>query len=100
MAECVMESMRATLTARPPLFFSETARSRHRHREARRHGHRGRPGAVGARRGADDRAERPAEGPEAVEADVEADLGHAAVGLYEQEHRPLHAAALQVAMRR
>ena len=38
--------------------------------------------------------------PEAGEADVEADLGDAAVGLAQQEHRPLDPAALQVAVRR
>ena len=56
--------------------------------------------AVRARRLADDRAERPAERAEAREADVEADLGDAALGLAQHEHRPLDAAALEVAVRR
>src|SRR6476620_2565101 len=83
--------------------YSKTARSRPGHRAAGRD-------AVGARRAAarpvrrrrlaDDLAERPAEGPEAPEADVEADLGHAAAGLAQQEHRPLDAPSLQVAVRR
>src|SRR3954469_23774034 len=100
MAEWVMENMRATLIARTLLGFSETARSRPRHGEARgdAHGRRRRPVFRG--RFADDRPERPAERPQAAEADVEADLGDAAIGLHEQEHRPLDAPALEVAVRR
>src|SRR5262249_13115562 len=49
---------------------------------------------------ADDLAERAAERAEAEEADVEADLGDAALGLAQQEHRALDAAALQIAVRR
>ena len=41
-----------------------------------------------------------AERAEAVESDVEADLGHGTVGLAQQLHRTLHPAALQVAVRR
>ena len=52
------------------------------------------------RRLADDVAERPAERPQAGEPDVEADVGHAAVGLAQQEHRPLDPPALQIAVRR
>ena len=49
---------------------------------------------------ADDLPERATEGPQAVEADVEADVGDAAVGLAQQEHRALHTPPLQVTMRR
>ena len=49
---------------------------------------------------ADDRAERPAEGAQAGEADVEADVGDAPIGLAQQEHRPLYPPPLQVAVRR
>ena len=48
----------------------------------------------------DDLVEHAAEGPEAREADVEADVGDAAVGLAQQEHRPFHPPPLQVAVRR
>jgi hypothetical protein len=44
--------------------------------------------------------ERPAEGAQAGEADIEANVGHAAVAGTKEEHRPFDAAALQVAMRR
>src|SRR5262249_12865205 len=56
--------------------------------------------AVARRRLPDDLPERPAEGPEAGEADVEADVGDAAVGLPQQEHRALYPPPLQVAVRR
>src|SRR3954454_24338008 len=95
-----MESMAATLTRGPRLRFSETARSRPGHRKAVRDRQRHRAQPVLRRRLPDDRAEGPAERPEAGEAGVEADLGHAAVGLAQQEHRALHAPALEVAMRR
>jgi hypothetical protein len=49
---------------------------------------------------ADDVLERAAERPEAEEADVQGDLGDAAVGLAQEDHRALDAAALQVAVRR
>jgi hypothetical protein len=55
---------------------------------------------VGRRRLADDVAKRPAEGAQAREADVEADVGHAGGRRPQQEHRPLHAPALQVPVRR
>src|SRR6476620_2280938 len=48
---------------------------------------------------ADDLPEHPAERPQAGEADVEADVGHAAVGLAEQEHRALDPPPLQIAVR-
>src|SRR3954451_5977615 len=88
------------LVEAPPIRFSETARSRPGHAEAGRRGRHGRGLAVLARRLADDDAERAAERAEAPEADVDGDLGHAAVGLAQQEHRALDAPALQVAMRR
>src|SRR2546423_9232882 len=90
-------SMAATLIATSRPRFSKTARSRPHHRDAiGRRRDRPRPAAVLRGRLADDVAERAAEGPEAGEADVEADLGHAAVALAQQEHRALHAPALQV----
>jgi hypothetical protein len=55
--------------------------------------------AVARRRLADDLAERPAEGSQAHEADVEADVSDAAVGLAQEEHRALHPAPLQVPVR-
>src|SRR3954452_7447046 len=100
MEEMRMETMAATLIAAPRLRFSKTARSRVGQREAVGDGLRDGPRAVLARRLADDRAERPAERPEAREADVEADLGHGTIRVTEQEHRPLDAPALQVAVRR
>ena len=56
--------------------------------------------AVARGRLADDRPKRAAERAEAVEADVEADLGHRPIGLAQQLHRPLDAATLQVPVRR
>src|SRR2546423_15406512 len=92
---------RATLRTAPAARFSETARSRPGHREAR--GHRwcplGSAPEVG-RRPADDLAEGPAEAAETGESDVEAHAGDAAIGRPEQEHRPLDAPALKVAVRR
>ena len=41
-----------------------------------------------------------AEGPEAGEADIEADVSHAAVGPSQEVHPPLDAAPLKVAVRR
>src|SRR6266487_967575 len=93
--------MRTTLTLAQCPRFSKTARSRPRLREAGWDGSEvGGPPPIGGRRLADDVGEGPAERPEAREAHVEADLGHAAVGLPEHEHRALDPAALQVAMRR
>src|SRR2546425_4927829 len=83
--------------------WSLTGRARPRHRPARRHAQgravAGEARPVRRRRLADDRAERAAEGAEAVEADVEADLGHRPVRLAQELHRPLDAATLQVAVR-
>src|SRR4029078_10809367 len=89
--------------------FSETARLRgHAGRDAwthrrelnavRRHD-RAVSEAVMRGRLADDLAERPAEGPEAGEAHIEADIGHASIRLAQEEHRPLDAPPLQVAVR-
>src|SRR3954447_16800014 len=100
MDECVILSMRATLVDARLECFSKTARSRPRHREAVRNGlDVGSPAVLG-RRLADYGPERAAEGAEAREADVEADLGHAALGLPQEEHRPLDAPALKVTVRR
>jgi len=48
---------------------------------------------------ADDLPESAGEGAEAREAHVEADVGDAALGLAQEEHRPLDAATLEVAVR-
>src|SRR5262245_55743123 len=92
-------NIRATLVRGRRGHFSETARSGPGHREAR--GHRGDDGtlAVFGRSLADDVAKRARERAQAVEADVQADVGHAPLGLAQQEHGALDAAALQVAMR-
>src|SRR3954451_19736315 len=88
--------------------FSKTALlargSRPGHRPARRHAQ-CRPTAresraVCARRLTNDIPERATEGAKAVEADVEADLGHGTIRLSQQLHRPLDAAALEVTVRR
>ena len=99
----VRSSMCADARCRSPRAagFSKTARSRPGHREAGRHG--GDVGRGRGRRVGDSPtivAERAAERAEAAEADVEADVGDAAVGLAQQEHRPLDPPALQVAVRR
>src|SRR4051812_5307655 len=83
--------------------YSETARSRPGHRAAGRHvlvPGRPRSLAIPGRGRADDLPERPAERAEADEPDVEADLRDAAIGLPQQEHRPLHPPPLEVAVRR
>src|SRR5437763_9474811 len=92
--------MSARLALPPRPRFSKTARSRSGLGEAGRDSFEvGRSPPIGGRRLADNVGKGPAEGPEARKANVEADLGHTAVGLPEQEHRPLDPAALQVAMR-
>src|SRR3954452_6998472 len=79
---------------------SETARSHPRLLEARRDAVRKRPaGAERGRRLADDLPEGPAEGGEAGEADVEADLADRVLRGAEQVHRALDAPPLQVAVR-
>src|SRR4051812_18243107 len=95
-----MVNMAATLIDAPPVGFSKTARPRPRHREAVGDGLGVDARAVRGRRLADDGMEGAAEGPEAPEADVEADVGDAAVGLAQQEHRALDPAALEVAVGR
>src|SRR5919106_1094100 len=93
--------MEARLVRASRARFSETARSRPGPHEAGRDGPQvGGARPVGRRRLADYVREGPAERPQAREARVEADLGHAAVGLAEHEHRALDPAALQVAVRR
>src|SRR5438445_9330676 len=79
--------------------FSKTARSCPGHGEARRDGLDRSALAVDGWRFADDLLKAAAEGAQAVEADVEADVRHAAVGRAQQEHRPLDPAALKVAVR-
>src|SRR6266487_2065327 len=90
--------------------FSKPARlHRHPRRDPRPHGRqldavrrhdRSMPRAVARRGLADDLAERATGGAQAIEADIEADVGDAPFGLAQQEHRALHAAALEVPMRR
>src|SRR5215210_2331481 len=92
--------------------FSETAvlvamarRPRPRHDDAGRDVSRGAgagaPGvAVGRGRHPEHAAERAAEGAEAREPHLEADLRHGPLGLAQQRHRALEPAALQVTVRR
>src|SRR5215207_910543 len=80
--------------------FSKTARSRPGHGKAGRHGSDGRALAIVGWRLADDVAKRARECAQAVEADVQADVRHAAVGLAQQVHRALDTTALEVAVRR
>jgi hypothetical protein len=56
--------------------------------------------SVGGRRLADDGPERAAEGSEAGEPDIEADVSDTSVGLAQQKHRSLDSSPLEVAMRR
>src|SRR4051812_34680084 len=95
---CVIASkffMATNLAGLAPACFSETARPRPGHRKTGRDGapDRGAAAAIGDGRDADDVSERPAEGAQAGEADVEADVGHAALALAQQPHRALDAAA-------
>src|SRR5215217_5473884 len=106
MKECESEvSMRWTLRRASAIRFSETAVlrlapwPRPRHDDARGHVAGGaRAGAprlaVGGRRHPDHAGERSAEGSEAREPHVEADLGHRSPGLAEQRHRALQPAPL------
>src|SRR6266487_2928586 len=83
--------------------FSKPARlHRHPRRDPRPHGRqldavrrhdRSMPRAVARRGLADDLAERATEGAQAIEADIEADVGDAPFGLAQQEHRALHGVA-------
>src|SRR5258705_12251161 len=101
--------MAATLDHGSAARFSVSARyrafahgARPRHGPASRHWQRdsgvAEAGAVGRRRLAHDGTERTAERAQAVEPHVEADLGHGALGLAQQLHGALDAAALQVAV--
>src|SRR5262245_626738 len=80
--------------------FSKTARSCPGQHEAGRH--RRHPSLLPktARRLADDFVEGAAERAQAAKADVEADVGDAAIRRPQQEHRAFDPPALQVAMRR
>src|SRR2546428_11198934 len=80
--------------------FSETARSGPGHGEAVRHCKNEAPGPIVGRRLAHDVTKRAAESSKAPEPDVQADVGHGAVGLPQQEHGALDPPALQVAVRR
>ena len=80
--------------------FSKTARSHPGHREARRHWQRASLRAIGNRRRSDDFMESAAERAEAVEADLEADVGHAAIAFPKQKHCALDTASLEIAVRR
>src|ERR1041385_3224986 len=94
-----VKAMSANLVAGRPDDYSETARPRPRHRETGGHSPARREPAILGRGLADDVTERAAERPEAGEADVETDVGHAAPRLPQQKHGALHSSALQVAMR-
>src|SRR5258706_1253407 len=80
--------------------FSKTARSHVGHREAARH--RLDFGALAIFGGgdADDVTKCATEGADAVEADIEADVGDAALGFAQLEHGALDRPALEVAVRR
>src|ERR1700674_176243 len=82
------------------LGFSETARSGPGHDKARGGQNDLLASAVFGRRHLHDVAKRAAEGTQAGEADLHADIGDAPVGLSEHEHGALDAPALKVAMRR
>src|SRR3954453_8042381 len=104
-------SMRGTLRSAIAIRFSKTAALRRAARSRPRHDHArgyiaGGAGAgapclaVGGRRHPDHVGEDPAEGAEARETDVQADLGHRPLRLAQQRHRALQSAPLQVAVRR
>jgi hypothetical protein len=80
--------------------FSKTARSHPGHREAG--WHRQWTSASPVRNGsiADDFVESAAERAKAVEADIEADVGDAAIGFPKQKHRALDSPPLEIAVRR
>src|SRR5882724_6762632 len=92
-------SMWATLEGFSGARFSETARTRPGHPETRRDGFDVGALAIVGWRFAENLAEGPAERAQAREPDVQADVGHAAVGFAQQEHRALDPTALQVAVR-
>src|SRR5438445_9717293 len=76
--------------------FSKTAGSHIGHREAARHSFDLGAIAILARAHTDDFPKCTAEGPEAIEADIEADIGDASLGLAQLEHRALDPPALEV----
>src|SRR5713101_6194479 len=82
------------------LGFSKTARSGPGHDKARGGLNSILTSSVFGGRHADDIVKGPAESAEAREAGVEANVGHASVGLAQHEHGALDAPALEVAMRR
>src|SRR5882672_8349840 len=79
--------------------FSKTARSCPRHGEASRDGDNRSALAVAGWRLADDVTEDPAEGAQAAEAHVQADVRHAPVGRPQQKHGPFDPTALEVPVR-
>src|SRR6267143_3182501 len=80
--------------------FSKTAWSCPRHGEASRDGDNRSALAEASWRLADDVTEDPAEGAQAAEAHVQADVRHAPVGRPQQEHGPFDPPALEVPARR
>src|SRR5712692_143727 len=82
------------------LGFSETARSRPGHDKARGGLNSFLASSVFAGRYVDDVTECPAERAQAREADLEADVRHASVGLTKHEHGALDPPSLKVAVRR
>src|SRR3979490_1165089 len=80
--------------------FSETARSGPLHDEARGEGDHVLPVSILRRRHPHDVAKRAAEGAQAGEAGVEADVRHALTSLAQHEHGPLDPAPLKVPMGR
>src|SRR5260370_7320993 len=79
--------------------FSKTAGSHVGHREAARHRFDLGTCAIFAGCDAEDVTEWAAEGAEGVEADIEADVSDAALGLAQLEHCALNPPALEVAVR-
>src|SRR6267143_1776227 len=79
--------------------FSKTAWSCPRHGEASRDGDNRSALAEAGWRLADDVTEDPAEGAQAAEAHVQADVRHAPVGRPQQEHGPFDPPALEVPVR-
>src|SRR5216684_9153046 len=82
------------------LGFSETARSRPGHDKARGGLNDFFASSIFAGSHVDDVAKRPAERAQTHEADLEADVRHASVGLAQHEHGALDAAPLKVSVRR
>src|SRR4029077_1625965 len=95
-----ISKMRSMLLAVRRARFSKTAGSGPGHREAGGGVHHIAPRAVVGGVHADDVAKGAAEGPEAAESDVEADVGDVVARFAQEEHGALDPAALQVAVRR